>query len=315
MSTISRRSFLASGTAGLLAVGAGAAGVRAASTDGKIEGMAHANARFDRPICFQSYGMRHQIEDDFPGTLALVKDLGFDGMEMCSPQGNYYRTAGYGNLTDLPPEEVRRQIEDAGLFCRSSHFEAHEVLEDDTRETAEYAAALGLQDIVMSGSTFGEDGSADEIKRWGERCNEAGEIVKSVGLRLGYHNHLVGPMVDGRPQYEHIMDALDPDLVTMQFQIASISGGFDPVFYLDKYAGRYSSLHIADYDPAAKSSRRPGRLGRVVAVGEGMVDWAALLSASLKSDMADHGFIIEMETEEPLEDLRKSIAHLRAVQV
>jgi hypothetical protein len=46
-----------------------------------------------------------------------------------------------------------------------------------------------------------------------------------------------------------------------------------------------------------------------------MVDWAELLRASLKSDMADHGFIIEMETQEPLEDLRKSIAHLRSVTV
>jgi sugar phosphate isomerase/epimerase len=259
--------------------------------------------------------MRHQIEDDFVGTLELVRDLGFDGVEMCSPQGNYYRTAGYGNLTDVPPEEIKQQIEDAGLFCRTSHFEAHEVLEDDVARTADYAAALGLQDIVMSGSTFGDDGTADEIMRWGERCNEAAQVVQAAGLRLGYHNHQVGPMVDGTPQYERIMDALDPALVTMQFQIASITGGYDPVYYLEKYAGRYSSLHIADYDPAFKSTRRPGRLGAIVAVGEGMVDWAELLRASLKSDMVDHGFIIEMETQEPLEDLRKSIAHLRSVTV
>lgn len=314
MRTLSRRLFLAvgsAGTAGMLAAG---------TSSGRNRSLQQAAGALstgfiDRPICFQSYGMRHQIEEDFSGTLRLVKELGFDGMELCSPKGNYYRTAGYGNLTDLPPAEIKQQIEDAGLFCRSSHFEAHEVLEDDAGRTADYAAALGLQDVIMSGSTFGEDGTVDEIMRWGERCNEAAELVQAAGLRLGYHNHLVGPMVDGKPQFEHIMDALDPNLVTMQFQVASISGGYDPVFYLDKYAGRYSSLHIADYDPAAKSSRRPGRLGAVVAVGDGMVDWSALLRASLKSDMADHGFIIEMETSEPLEDLRKSIAHLKSVSV
>jgi sugar phosphate isomerase/epimerase len=258
--------------------------------------------------------MRHQIEEDFSGTLKLVKDLGFDGVEMCSPQGRYYRTAGYGNLTDVPPADIKKQIEDAGLSCRSSHFEAHEVLEDDLNKTIDYAAALGLLDIVMSGSTFGNDGTEDEIKRWGEQCNKAGDVVKAGGLRLGYHNHLVGPMVGEKPQYEHIMEALEPDLVTMQFQLASISGGFDPAYYLEKYAGRYSSLHIADYDPAMKS-RRPGRLGRVVAVGDGMIDWAAVLRAAMKSDMADHGFIIEMETEKPLDDLRKSIAHLNSVSL
>lgn len=313
MTTFNRRHFLAMGSAG-------AVGLLAACTSTERDRDPNAasadlnSGAFDKPIAFQSYGMRHQIEEDFSGTLTLVKELGFDGVEMCSPKGRHYRTAGFGNLTDVPPAEIKQQIQDAGLFCKSSHFQAHEVLEDDLNKTIDYAAALGLQDIIMSGSTFGDGGTEEEIKRWGEKCNEAGEVVKAAGLRLGYHNHHVGPIVGDKPQYEHIMDVLDPDLVTMQFQIASISRGFDPVYYLEKYAGRYSSLHIADYDPTMKG-RRPGTLGRGVAVGDGMVDWAAVLRAAMKSDMADHGFIIEMETEKPLEDLRKSIAHLRLVSV
>jgi sugar phosphate isomerase/epimerase len=270
--------------------------------------------RFDKPVFFQSYGMRREIEQDFQGTLKLVQQLGYTGVEMCSPQGNHYKQAGFGNLTSLPPAEVKQQIADSGLICKSAHFQAHEVLVDDPAKTADYAAALGLQDVVMSGSGIGDDSTVDDIKRWGEKANEAGKIVKAAGLRLGYHNHQVGPQVDGKPQYEHIMDALDPDLVTMQFQLASIMGGYDIVYYIDKYAGRYSSLHMHDYDPA-KKGRQPGRLGDIVPCGEGMIDWPALFKAALKSDIADHGFIVEIETEEPLEGLRRSINFLKTVEI
>jgi sugar phosphate isomerase/epimerase len=257
--------------------------------------------------------VRREIERDFTGTLKSVQELGYASVEMCSPYGSHYQVAGFGNLTSVPPAEIKQQIADTGLICKSAHFQAHEVVVDDPAKTAEYAAALGLADMVMSGSGIGDNGTVDDIKRWGEKANNAAEVVKAAGLRLGYHNHTIGPQVEGRPQYEHIMDALDPDLITMQFQLASIAGGYDIVYYLEKYAGRYSSLHLHDYDPAKKRTQ-PGRLGGIVPCGEGMIDWPVLLKAALKSDIADHGFIVEIETEEPLEGVRRSIEFLKTVK-
>jgi len=311
MEKLTRRQFLGTSAVGVIAAG-GEIGY--AGQQNRQSGSASGASLFDGPLGFQSYGVRRQIERDFEGTLRSVRELGYASVEMCSPRGNWYRTAGYGNLTALPPAEVKQQIEYTGLVCKSAHFEPHEVVVDDPARTADYAAALGLEDIVMSGSGIGDDGTVDDIKRWAEKANEAAEVVRAAGLRLGYHNHAVGPQVDGRPQYEHIMEALDPDLVTMQFQLASIQGGYDIVYYLDKYAGRYSSLHMHDYDPAMQGSE-PGRLGGIVPCGEGMIDWPMVLRAALKSDIADHGFIVEIETEEPLEGLRRSIEFLRSVEI
>ena len=310
MKNVSRRQFISTGAMGLVA---------AKSLSGYAKGQQPATAAlpsnpgpFDRPLSFQSFGMRTAIGEDFPGTLKRVKELGYAGVEMCSPIG--YERSGFGNLTPLPPAEIKQQIADSGLFCKTCHFQSTEVLVDDPAKTADYAAALGLTDIIMSGSGLRDDASVDAIKEWGEKANKAGEVVKAAGLRLGYHNHAVGPDVERRPQFEHIMEALDPDLVTMQFQLASISGGYDIVYYLEKYAGRYSALHMHDWDPALKSMR-PGRLGGIVPCGEGMIDWSALLIAALKSDIADHGFIVEIETAEPLEGLRRSINYLRTVEI
>jgi sugar phosphate isomerase/epimerase len=311
MSTVDRRQFLEASAASLLVVGGG---LGCTVEEQGRSGAASEGSPFDRPLGFQSYGVRREIERDFVGTLERVRELGYASVEMCSPRGNYYRTAGYGNLTDLPAAEIKQQIEDAGLVCRSAHFEPHEVVSDDPARTADYAAALGLEDVVMSGSGVPDDGTVDDIRRWAEIANRAAEVVNAAGLRLGYHNHLIGPQVGGRPQYEHIMEALDPDLVTMQFQLASIQGGYDIVYYLEKYAGRYSSLHMHDYDPAMPG-RQPGRLGGIVPCGEGMIDWPALVRAAMRSDIAEHGFIVEIETEAPLEGLRKSVEFLRTLRV
>ncbi|KPK03386.1 MAG: hypothetical protein AMS20_10670, partial [Gemmatimonas sp. SG8_28] len=100
MSTVDRRQFLGAGAASLLVVGGG---LGCTVEEQGRPGAASEGSPFDRPLGFQSYGVRREIERDFVGTLERVRELGYASVEMCSPRGNYYRTAGYGNLTDLPP--------------------------------------------------------------------------------------------------------------------------------------------------------------------------------------------------------------------
>ena len=130
MKKFTRRQFL-----GTAALGVAASSMLTACAVGEeyAEAPAVEGPRpFDRPISFQSYGMRHQIEEDFPGTLKRVQELGYAGVEMCSPIG--YEQAGFGNLTPLPPAEIKQQIEDSGLFCKTSHFGAREMLGDADRD-------------------------------------------------------------------------------------------------------------------------------------------------------------------------------------
>lgn len=313
MTKLTRRQFLGTTAMGLAA--AQSLSGRAEERPTATAALAAGPRRFDRPISFQSYGMKGEIEKDFPGTLRKVQTLGFSGVEMCSPIG--YAGAGFGNLTPLAPAEIKQQIEDSGLFCRTSHFGAREMLGDATAASAEYGAALGLEDIVMSGAGVPRDGTLDDYKKFAEAANKAGEIVKGVGLRLGYHNHTIGPEFDGKPLYDSLMEELDPDLVTMQFQIASITDGYDIVAYLEKYAGRYSALHMHDWDPEARSLRSD-RPGKIVPVGDGIVNWVALLKTAQKSNIADHGFIVEIESrppDSPFEGLRRSINYLRMLEI
>lgn len=93
------------------------------------------------------------------------------------------------------------------------------------------------------------------------------------------------------------MRMFDPELIKMQFQIATISEGIDVIDYLAKYPGRYISLHMHDWDPEQK---------KIVPLGKGVINWKKLLKTARKSGISDYGMIVEMETRapgDPLQDL------------
>jgi len=53
-------------------------------------------------------------------------------------------------------------------------------------------------------------------------------------------------MVDGRRTYDLLLELLDPVLVRFQFQISTISRGYDAADYFTKYPGRFISMHLQD---------------------------------------------------------------------
>ena len=54
------------------------------------------------PIALQLYSVRNELQKDFPGTLAQVKEMGYDGVELAG-------------LCGYSPEQVKKMCEEAGL--------------------------------------------------------------------------------------------------------------------------------------------------------------------------------------------------------
>src|ERR1051326_4825563 len=69
----------------------------------------------NQPIGFQTFPLRDVIGKDFPGTLKMMADMGYQLVEMCSPPG--YANFGFGALANMKPEDMRKVINDAGLIC------------------------------------------------------------------------------------------------------------------------------------------------------------------------------------------------------
>ena len=243
------------------------------------------------PIGCQTYPVRDVLGQDFPGTLRRLRAIGYRNIEMCSPPG--YANAGYGPLVNLKPAEIRDAIHAAGLGCESCHYQFAE-LKNSLEDRIAYAKELGLKQMVVS--TFGLPAAATlaEWSRAADELNGIGERTARAGLQLGFHNHnFEFKEIDGVLVYDHLMNRLDPKLVKMQFQVSVISLGYEAATYLNKYPGRFLSLHLQDWSPAEKKQ---------VAVGQGMVDWPKLFAASKAGGIRNYFVELGMEALQPSYD-------------
>jgi len=277
MQKISRRQFL--GTAAMGAV---------AASYLPLDSCTKVTTPFKWPLSFQSWGVREQIVNDFDGTLHKLGAVGYKGVEMCSPKG--YEWAGFAPLIKIEASDMRKRIEDAGLFCKSCHMQQREVVGDGLPGTIEWAKKLGLHVLVIASAALAEDATLDDWKKVAEEFNKSGEVIKKAGLQLAYHNHTIGPELNGEQLYDILMRLFDPSLIKMQFQIACISEGFDVIEYIAKYSGRFISLHMHDWDPVNK---------KIVPLGKGVVDWKKLLTTAKAGGIADYGMILELESQPP----------------
>jgi sugar phosphate isomerase/epimerase len=296
MKSFTRRQFLGTTAMGMLA----SAYLPSCLSDRK-------NNPFNWPLSFQSYGVKDVLGQDFEGTLSKMHSIGFEGIEMCSPKG--YENAGFAPLLKFTVSELRKKIEDAGLFCKTCHFQNPELQSGALQNTIQYGKDLGLKDLVVSAAWLPEDAGLDDWKKFADEMNKSGEEVLKAGMQLVYHNHSIGPVVEGEQLYDVLMRLFDPKMVKMQFQIASVSEGFDVVSYIAKYPGRYISLHMHDWDPQSK---------KIVALGKGVVDWNKLLTTAKEGGLADYGLILELETKapgDPLQDLADSYQYLQTLKL
>jgi sugar phosphate isomerase/epimerase len=116
--------------------------------------------------------------------------------------------------------------------------------------------------------------TADDVKKRCQQMNHFGERVKQGSMVAGYHNHNgeFDEKLDGRPQYDLMLEHLDPSLVKMQFQVAAITSGYKAQDYFRKFPGRFISAHLQDYAPDDHKKE--------VVMGAGIVDWKDFFAAA-----------------------------------
>ncbi len=286
MPAISRRDFFRNTT------GAAVAGVVSAG-----ERTLLANP-LGMPIGCQTYPVRNMIGKDFPGTLKVLAGAGFQTIELCSPVG--YADSGFGALAKYKPAELRKIIGDAGLKCQSSHFDIGELRKDMAGRIA-WAKELGLTQMFVPSLDGPKNPTMDDVKRAADEYNKMGAQSAKAGIQQGLHNEdFELSTVDGKRTYDILLGLLDPKLVKFQFQLSTISQGYDAPEYFTKYPGHFISMHVQDWFPTAHKQ---------VAVGQGSLDWKKIFTTAKTAGVKN--YFVEMN----LDLMKASVPFLRQLQV
>jgi sugar phosphate isomerase/epimerase len=214
------------------------------------------------PVGFQAWIVREKIGNDFPGTLKMVADIGYQSVEMCSPPG--YENLGFGPLMKLKAKEMKKIINDAGLSWPSTHYGMDE-LRQHIDERIEFAKESGQTQMILSSFGLPKDATINDWIKAADELNTFGLKTSKSDIQMGYHNHdMEFEKIGDTLIYDALMNQLDPSYVKMQFQVAVIRMGFKASTYFKKYPGRFISAHLADWSAADKKE---------VAIGKGIVDW------------------------------------------
>ena len=247
----------------------------------------------DIPIGLQLYSVRHECEKDggqnFPRVVEAVAKMGYQGVEFA---GTYGWAAA----------DIRRVLDDNGLPCCGAHVGIQTLLGDELDRSIEFHRTIGNRYLIVPGLPEPCRDSIDAWKRTAETFNQIAERLAPHGMVTGYHNHTVEfqPM-EGQVPWDVLFGTTGPGVV-MQLDIGNaVHGGGDCVDILKKYPNRATTVHIKEHGGEPEA-----------VVGEGEVDWAALLPAigefgGTEWNIVEH----ERDPARALADVEKCLRNLR----
>jgi len=250
------------------------------------------------PIGCQTWPVRAMIAENFPGTIKQLAEAGFQTIELCSPVG--YADSGFAGLGKYTGTELRRILGDAGVSSVSSHFGIEELRGNQQGRIA-WAKDVGLTQMIVPSLDGPRKPTMDDVKRAADEYNKMGEQAAKASIQQGLHNEdFELSMVDGKRTYDLLLNLLDPKLVKFQFQVSTISQGYDAAEYFTKYPGRFISMHVQGWSAETK---------KVMAVGQDTLDWKKIFTAAKVGGIKN--YFVEMN----LEMMQASVPYLRKLQV
>jgi sugar phosphate isomerase/epimerase len=254
----SRRSFLGF----LAAAPLGAATVAAAATK-------HI------PVGLELYSVRDDLKKDLAGTVRQVAKMGYKCVEFYAP---------YYDWTPSEAKKVRREIDNLGIRCYSTHNDMKSFTPEGIGKAMELNRILGTRYIVMASP--GKVPTIDGWKRVAELLNKANHTMMAHGFHAGYHNDdHEWQLLDGKKPIDIIAGDTDKSVILQLDTGNCLASGGDPVAYIKNHPGRIRAMHLKDWSP---------QKGYDVLIGQGTAPWKKIFSAAQTVGGIEY-YLIEQE--------------------
>jgi len=244
------------------------------------------------PIALQLYSIRDNCEEDFPGTLKAVAEMGYEGVDFAG----YY---GY------EAKEIRTMLDDLGLKAAGCHTALDTLLGDELQRTVAFNRTLGNKYLIVPGLPERRRNSKEAWLRTADLFNEIADALDPEGMMTGYHNHFIEfePM-EGVVPWDLFFSSTQPEVVMQIDTGNALHGGGDPVAILERYPGRAKTVHLKEYSATNETAL----------IGEGDVDWQGVFEVVESQDETEW-YIVEQESYAypPLECVDRCLQALKAM--
>jgi sugar phosphate isomerase/epimerase len=244
------------------------------------------------PVGLELYSVRAELMKDPQGTIKAVAQMGYQVVEFYAPYFQW--TAAYA-------KQVRKQLDDLGVRCHSTHNGEESFTPEGLKKAVELNQILGAKYIVMAGS-----GPITGLAGWkalGERITSLMEKLMPLGMSSGFHNHETEwELVEGKRPMD-VLAATTPKEFMLQFDVGTcVAAKQDPVAWIKANPGRIKSIHCKDWAHWPWGGYR-------VLFGEGSSPWVKIFDAAETVGGVEY-YLIEQEGSHfpPLDTARRCLA-------
>lgn len=252
-------------------------------------------------LAAQLYTVRDfaQTSHDLAATLNKVRAIGYTAVQV----------SGIG---PIPPADVKRMLDDAGLICCITHI-PYERLWQDLPAVIEQHQLWNCRHVAIGSmpAAYRKEGEAG-FRRFAAEANRVGETLSRVGLTFSYHNHSFEFVRFGRQTgLDLLYGESDPRFLKAELDTYWIQhGGGDPTAWVRKMTGRMPVVHLKDM---VMVEAEQGVVQAMAEIGEGNLDWDAILAACEEAGVEWCAVEQDICRRDPFDSLRISYDNLRAL--
>ena len=215
-----------------LFMGASAAAVGLTACGG---GTKVATSKIDK-VGIQTYTLREIFEPDPVGTLTMIKEVGYDYVEL---NGR--------NFAKTSVEDLAVMVKDTGLYSPATHI-SYDNAVNMPEATAKACQTLGCKFAIVPWVDEAQRKKEDWV-RHAKAFDEAGKIMRENGVRLAYHNHQFefDDLGGGETAMNILIEQTSPENLDFEldlFWAALASSDVEGLF--KKGQGRFKLCHIKD---------------------------------------------------------------------
>ena len=245
-------------------------------------------------IGLQLYTVREVAnQQGYESTIRKVADAGY----------RYVETAGFPGSSAADAAKLFKEL---GMTVVASHI--GNPVGADKEQLVETMLTLGKPRWVIPSADAKKMTTVNGVRELCDTLNQGAQVARDNGMQFGYHNHWMeyGKTEDGQYVYQLMMKYLHPSVFFELDTYWIKEAGLDPVDIIKEMGKRAPLLHIKD---------GPGtRQAPMTAVGEGMMDWHAILKAG--EGTAEY-WIVEMDrvAGDPLVEVAKSYQYLKNIKI
>lgn len=237
------------------------------------------------PVGLELYSVRNTLKNDLEGTLAKVREFGYDAVE-------------FAGEPIFEAKRVAEALKSSGLWVSSWHVPYTALLCDDQtfEKTVEYHLTAGTKYLMIPWIPDDWMNSPEALKATAEKLDTLSEKLSKYGLFTGYHNHTAEfkPLGDTGKTTWSLLREYTCDKFVMQLDTGNaMAGGADVNAELLAAPGRSQIIHLKPYSV---------KTGFATMLGEDDIDYPTIMSFC-KTRGGTELYVIEYECESLYSDM------------